>query len=147
VQLLHVPYQGSALAMPDLLTGRTSIMFAPASTVVPLIKSGKLRAIASTGAHRAAIMPDLPTVSEEGLSGFESSVWAGLLAPKGLPTAIEKKLEEAIMASASMSDVKEKFAAEGFDVVARGHADFTAYIDSENAKWAKVIQVRNLKLH
>jgi tripartite-type tricarboxylate transporter receptor subunit TctC len=147
VEMLHVPYQGSALAMPDLLMGRTSIMFAPASTVVSLIKSGKLRAIATTGAHRAAIMPDLPTVSEEGLSGFESSVWAGLLAPKGIPAAVEKKLEEAILAAASMPDVKEKFAAEGFDVIVRGQEDFTAYIKSENAKWAEVIRDRHLKLH
>jgi tripartite-type tricarboxylate transporter receptor subunit TctC len=147
VKMLHVPYQGSALAMPDLLAGRTSITFAPASTVVPLIKSGKLRAIASTGAHRAEIMPDLPTVSEEGLTGFESSVWAGLLAPKGLPPAIEHRLEEAILAAAKTSDVKQKLGAEGFDVVTRGHGDFTAYIESENAKWAKVIQDQNLKLH
>jgi tripartite-type tricarboxylate transporter receptor subunit TctC len=147
VKMLHVPYQGSALAMPDLLAGRTSIMFAPASTVVPLIKSDKLRAIASTGAHRAEIMPDLPTVSEEGLTGFESSVWAGLLAPKGLPPAIEHRLEEAILAAAKTGDVKQKLAAEGFDVVTRGHEAFTAYIESENAKWAKVIQDQSLKLH
>jgi tripartite-type tricarboxylate transporter receptor subunit TctC len=147
VQMLHVPYQGSALAMPDLLAGRTSIMFAPASTVVPLIKSDKLRAIATTGAHRAAIMPDLPTVSEEGLSGFESSVWAGLLAPKGIPTSIEKKLEEAVLAAALMPDVKQKFAMEGFDVIPRGQVDFTAYIKAENTKWAKVIKGRDLKLH
>jgi tripartite-type tricarboxylate transporter receptor subunit TctC len=147
VQMLHVPYQGSALAMPDLLAGRTSVMFAPASTVVPLIKSGKLRAIATTGAHRAEIMPDLPTVSEEELVGFESSVWAGLLAPNGLPTAIEQKLEEAIVATASMSDVKQKLAAEGFDAIVRGQKDFTAYIKLENAKWAKVIQDRSLTLH
>jgi tripartite-type tricarboxylate transporter receptor subunit TctC len=146
VQMLHVPYQGSALAMPDLLTGRVSIMFAPASTVVPLIKNGTLRAIATTGAHRATIMPDLPTVAEEGLPGFESSVWAGLLAPKGLPPEVEKKLETTILAAAASPDVKQKFEAEGFDVIPRGQADFMAYIKSENAKWAKVIKERDLNL-
>lgn len=146
VQMLHVPYQGSAPAMPDLIAGRVSIMFAPASTVAPLIKNGSLRGIATTGAHRAAIMPDLPTVAEEGLPGFESSVWAGLLAPNGIPPAVEKKLETAILAAASAPDVKAKFAAQGFDVIPRGQADFSAYIKSENAKWANVIKERSLNL-
>ena len=147
VQLLHVPYQGSARAMPDLLAGRTKIMFAPASTVVALIQEGKLRAIASTGLHRAAIMPDLPTLNEQGLPGFESSVWAGLLGPKGLPPAVAKKLEKAILSAASDPAVKAQFTKIGFDVTARNQADFTAYIKAENKKWGKVIADRQLKLH
>ena len=146
VQMLHVPYQGSALAMPDLIAGRVSIMFAPASTVIPLIKSGALRAIATTGAHRSTFMPELPTIAEEGLPGFESSVWAGLLAPKDTPQNIEEKLESAILAAAAAPDVKQKFAAQGFDVVTRGQADFTSYIHSENSKWATVIKERGLDL-
>jgi tripartite-type tricarboxylate transporter receptor subunit TctC len=144
--MLHVPYQGSALAMPDLIAGRVSIMFAPASTVIPLVKSGALRAIATTGAHRSAIMPDLPTVAEEGLPGFASSVWAGLLAPKNTQQNVEKKLESAILAAAVDPDVKHKFAAQGFDVVTRGQADFASYIHSENLKWATVIKERGLDL-
>jgi tripartite-type tricarboxylate transporter receptor subunit TctC len=146
VQMLHVPYQGSALALPDLIAGRVSIMFAPASTVIPLIKNGTLRAIAITSAHRSAIMPDLPTIAEEGLPGFESSVWAGLLAPKNTPPNVEKKLASAILAAAVAPAAKQKFAAQGFDVVTRGQADFTAYIQSENSKWAKVIKERSLNL-
>jgi tripartite-type tricarboxylate transporter receptor subunit TctC len=147
VQLLHVPYQGSARALPDLLAGRTKIMFAPASTVVPLIKQGKLRAIASTGLQRAAIMPDLPTLNEQGLPGFDSSVWAGLLGPKGLPPAVAKKLESTILAAAANPAVKTQFTKIGFDVTPRNQADFTAYIKSENKKWARVIAERHLELH
>lgn len=146
VRMLHVPYQGSASAMPDLLAGRVAIMFAPASTVVPMIKSGSLRAIAVTGAHRAASLPDIPTVAEEGLPGFESSVWAGLLAPKGTPVTIQKRLETAILAATTTPKVKAKFATESFEVIPRGEADFTDYIKAENAKWSGVIKERDLHL-
>jgi tripartite-type tricarboxylate transporter receptor subunit TctC len=146
IQMLHVPYQGSAAAMPDLLEGRTSLMFAPASTVISLVKAGKLRAIASTGLRRAEIVPDLPTVAEEGLPGFESSVWFGLLGPKGLPPEIAKKLETSILAAAAAPDMKEKFGAQGIEVIPRGQSDFTKYIKAENEKWGKVIKDRNLKL-
>jgi tripartite-type tricarboxylate transporter receptor subunit TctC len=121
-------------------------MFAPASTVIPLIKSGALRAIATTGAHRSTFMPELPTIAEEGLPGFESSVWAGLLAPKDTPQNIEEKLESAILGAAAAPDVKQKFAAQGFDVVTRGQENFTLYIHSENSKWATVIKERGLDL-
>jgi tripartite-type tricarboxylate transporter receptor subunit TctC len=146
VQMQHVPYQGSAAAMPDLLEGRTSLMFVPASTVVDLVKSGKLRAIAATGSKRLALMPELPTVAEQGLSGFESSVWSGLLAPNGLPADVAKKLETSILAAAASPDMKDKFAVQGIEVIARGQKEFGVYIKAENEKWAKVIKDRGLKL-
>jgi tripartite-type tricarboxylate transporter receptor subunit TctC len=146
VTMLHVPYQGSAAAMPDLLEGRTSLMFVPASTVLDLVKAGKLRAIAATGSHRLALMPELPTVAEEGLPGFESSVWSGLLAPNGLPPEVAKTLETAILAAAAAPDMKDKFAVQGIEVIPRGQKDFSAYIKAENEKWAKVIKDRGLKL-
>lgn len=147
VQMLHVPYQGSAAAIPDLLAGRTSLMFAPASTVIELVKGGKLRAIASTGLHRAKVMPDLPTVAEEGLPGFESSVWFGVLGPKGLPPEIAKKLETSILAAAASPDMKDKFSVQGIEVIPRGQGDFINYIKAENEKWGNVIKDRNLKLN
>jgi tripartite-type tricarboxylate transporter receptor subunit TctC len=147
VSLLHVPYQGSAAAMPDLLTGRTSIMFAPASTVVSFLQSGKLRAIASATAKRMPGMPDLPTAGEQGLPGFESSVWFGILAPSGLPEPIAKKLEQAILQAAASPDVVEQFKPQGIDVIRRDRAQFTNYVKSESAKWSKVIADRGLKLN
>jgi tripartite-type tricarboxylate transporter receptor subunit TctC len=147
VNLLNVPYQGSAQAMPDLLTGRTSIMFAPASTVVSFLQSGKLRAIASATAKRMPGMPDLPTAGEQGLPGFESSVWFGLLAPAGLPEPVAKKLEEAVLQAAASPDVVEQFKPQGIDVVRRNRTEFGSYIKSETAKWSKVIADRGLKLN
>ena len=146
VRLLHVPYQGSAAAMADLLTGRTSLMFAPASTVLEFVKSGKLRAIVSATSKRMASLPELPTATEQGLPGFESSVWFGILAPRGLPEPIAKTLETAILQATTSPDVIAQFRTQSIDVIQRGQADFTAYIKAENEKWAKVIEVRGLKL-
>lgn len=146
VQMQHVPYQGSAAAMPDLLEGRTSLMFVPASTVVDLVKAGKLRAIAATGSKRLGLMPELPTVAEQGLPGFESSVWSGLLAPNGLPAEVARKLETSILVATASPDMKDKFAVQGIEVIARGQKDFGVYIKAENEKWARVIKDRGLKL-
>jgi tripartite-type tricarboxylate transporter receptor subunit TctC len=142
-----VPYQGSAAAMPDLLTGRTSIMFAPASTVVSFLTSGKLRAIASATEKRMPGMPELPTASEQGLPGFESSVWFGILAPAGLPDPIARKLEAAILQAAAAPDVLEQFKPQSISAIPRDRAAFTAYVKSENAKWSKLIADRGLKLN
>lgn len=146
VRLLHVPYQGSSAAMADLLTGRTSLMFAPASTVLGFVKSGKLRAIASATNKRMASLPELPTAAEQGLPGFESSVWFGILAPRGLQEPIAKTLETAILQATASPDVIERFRTQTIDVIQRGQVDFTAYIKAENEKWTKVIAVRGLKL-
>jgi tripartite-type tricarboxylate transporter receptor subunit TctC len=146
VQMLHVPYQGSAAAMPDLLAGRTSLMFVPASTVMDLVKAGKLRAIAATSAQRLPLMPELPTVAEQGLPGFESSVWSGMLAPKGLPPEVAKMLENAILTAGAAPEMKDKLAVQGINVIGRGSKEFTAYIKAENDKWAAVIKDRGLKL-
>ena len=147
IRLLHVPYQGSAPAMADLLGGRTSLMFAPASTVLALVKAGQLRAIASATTRRLASAPDIPTAAEQGLANFESSVWTGLLAPVGLPAPIARKLEAAILQATASNDVVAQFSAQGIDVVQRDHASFAAYIKSENTKWSSVIQASSLKLN
>jgi tripartite-type tricarboxylate transporter receptor subunit TctC len=147
VSLLHVPYQGSAAAMPDLLTGRTAIMFAPASTVVSFLQSGKLRAIASATAKRMPGMPDLPTAAEQGLAGFESSVWFGIAAPAGLPEPIARKLEGAILQASASPDVIEQFKPQGIDTIRRDHVEFPNYVKSETAKWSKVITDRGLKMN
>ena len=146
VRLLHVPYQGSAAAMADLLTGRTSLMFAPASTVMEFIKSGKLRAIASATTKRLASAPYLPTAAEQGVPDFKSSVWFGILAPRGLPDPIEKILETAILQATASPDVSAQFNRQSIEVIQRNQTDFTLYIKAENQKWSKVIQTRGLKL-
>jgi tripartite-type tricarboxylate transporter receptor subunit TctC len=146
IELLHVPYKGSSAAMADLLAGRVSLMFAPASTVLPHIRSGKLKAIASTGLKRTNSAPDLPTISELGLKDFESSVWLGLVAPLGTPAKVQATLVSAVQTALDSPEVKSQFAAQGIEVVKAGPKEFGQYIRSETDKWGKVIEASGVKL-
>jgi len=146
VKMLHVPYQGSTAAVTDLLGGQTQLMFAPTSTVLPYVRAGKLKAIASTGSRRGASAPELPTLDELGLKGFESTVWYGIVAPLGLPPKVSATLEAAIQASVAAPEVQAQFRAQGIEGSALNQKDFSAYIRGETEKWAKVIQVSGIKL-
>lgn len=146
VRMLHVPYQGSAAAITDLLAGRISVMFAPVSSVLPLIRSGKLTAIASTGGTRSSIAPELPTLSELGLTGFESSVWFGITAPRGLPARAESILTSAIREAVSSPEVQSQFNANGIETSILNLSDFAAFIRAETGKWARVIESQGIRL-
>jgi tripartite-type tricarboxylate transporter receptor subunit TctC len=147
VKMLHVPYQGSNAAMADLLSGRTALMFGPISTVMPHIKSGKLKAIASTGLRRSALVPDLPTLSELGLKDFESTVWSGIMAPPGLPPKVEAALASAVQAAVNSPEVQAQFKAQGIDSSLLLQKEFATYIRSETDKWTRVIQTSGIKLN
>jgi tripartite-type tricarboxylate transporter receptor subunit TctC len=146
VKMLHVPYQGSSAAVTDLLGGQTQLMFAPTSTVLSYVKAGRLKALASTGSRRTAAAPELPTLDELGLKGFESSVWYGIVAPPGMPPKVTAALEAAIAATVAAPEVQAQFKAQGIEGNALNAKDFNAYIHSETEKWAKVIQVSGIKL-
>jgi tripartite-type tricarboxylate transporter receptor subunit TctC len=145
VKLVHVPYKGSSQAVVDLVAGRVSLMFSPASTVLPHIKSGKLRPLASTGIARANAMPDLPTLSESGLPGFDTGVWFGLLAPAKTPPAVVERLASATAQARESPEMKSQFGSQGIDVLQGGPKEFGDYIDKEIAKWAKVIKAAGVK--
>jgi tripartite-type tricarboxylate transporter receptor subunit TctC len=147
IETLHVPYKGSSDAMLDLLAGRVSMMFAPASTVLPHIQSGKLKAIASTGLKRSNIVPDLQTVSELGLKEFESSVWFGLVAPLDTPANVQATLASALRTALDSPEVKSQLLAQGIDVVKADPQEFGRYIRAETEKWGKVIQGSGIKLN
>jgi len=147
VKMIHVPYQGSNAAMSDLLAGRTTVMFVPASTVMQYVNTGKLKALASTGLKRTFVAPDIQTLNEQGLAGFESTVWFGLMSPLGTPEAIEKTLNKAIDLAIQSTEVQTQFKALGIDSAYLNNKDFLAYIKSENDKWAKVIKSSNIKLY
>jgi tripartite-type tricarboxylate transporter receptor subunit TctC len=147
VKMIHVPYQGSNAAMSDLLAGRTTVMFVPASTVMQYVNTGKLKALASTGLKRTFVAPDIPTLNEQGLAGFESTVWFGLMSPLGTPEAIEKTLNKAIELAIQSPEVQSQFKALGIDSAYLNNKEFLAYIKSENDKWAKVIKSSNIKLY
>ncbi len=147
VKMIHVPYQGSNAAMSDLLAGRTTVMFVPASTVMQYVNTGKLKALASTGLKRTFVAPDIPTLNEQGLAGFESTVWFGLMSPLGTPEAIEKTLNKAIDLAILSPEVQTQFKTLGIDSTYLNNKDFLAYIKIENDKWAKVIKSSNIKLY
>lgn len=147
VKMIHVPYQGSNAAMSDLIAGRTTVMFVPASTVMQYVNTGKLKGLASTGLKRTFVAPDIPTLNEQGLAGFESTVWFGLMSPLGTPEAIEKTLNKAIDLAIQSPEVQTQFKTLGIDSTYLNNKDFLAYIKSENDKWAKVIKSSNIKLY
>ena len=146
VKLTHVPYKGSPQAMTDLLGGRVQAMFAPASTALPHIKAGTLKALAVSSAKRTGSSPELPTIAESGLPGFETSVWFGLLAPTGTPRDIIERLNREANRAIADPAVKTQFAAQGIDGMGGTAEQFAAYIKDETAKWARVVQASGAKI-
>jgi tripartite-type tricarboxylate transporter receptor subunit TctC len=147
VDMVHVPYKGSAQGVIDVIAGRVPVMFAPASTALPHITSGKLVAIATTQTKRAGIAPDLPTVSEAGLKGFDTGIWFGLMAPTGTPQPIIAKLSKAANEALKSPDVIEPLKKQGIDVVGGSQDEFAKYIQSEIAKWARVIKSAGIPIN
>jgi len=135
VKLVHVPYRGSPPAVTDLLGGRVSMMLGVASTVAPHIKSGALKGLASASPKRPHIAPDLPTIAEAGVAGFDASVWFGLMAPANTPKAVVDKLADAANKALKDKDVVDKLRASGFDPLGGSPAEFGKFIAAEHDKW------------
>lgn len=140
VNIVHVPYKGQPPALVDLISGQVQIMFPNIPVVMPYVKTNRLRALAVTTLSRTALFPDLPTMAESGLPGFEVNQWSGLLAPAGTAPAIVNKLFDGVSAALKQPDVRDSLMAQGFEPVGSSPADFAAYIKSETAKWGKVIR-------
>lgn len=139
-ELLHVPYKGSAPAMTDLLGGQISIMFDNLPSAIQHVRSGKLRPIAITTAKRSPELPDIPTIAEAGVPGYEAMSWFGLFAPAATPKPVLDQLNAALVKVLNQPDVKKKIAEQGGDVVAETPAQFAAFIQSESVKWGKVVK-------
>ena len=146
VQMTHVPYKGSAPALQDLIGGNVQLMFDNLPPSLPQIKSGKLRAIAVTSAARAPALPDVPTIAESGLPGFEASSWFGLLAPAGTPPAIIAKINAEVATWLASPEGREKLAAIGANAAGGSPEDFARHIQAETAKWAKVVKESGAKV-
>jgi tripartite-type tricarboxylate transporter receptor subunit TctC len=145
LDFVHVSYRGAAPANADLLGGQVKAMFNNPINALPQIKAGALRALAVTGRERLALLPDVPTVAEEGYPGFEASTWYGLFAPAGVPPALAAKISADAIAALKLPDVREKLSQQGFDVIAGDPAAFAALLKTELAKWAAVIKAAGLK--
>jgi tripartite-type tricarboxylate transporter receptor subunit TctC len=144
--VLHVPYKGTANAITDLLGGHVQMMFAPPPTVVAHVKSGALRALATTGNRRMALLPDVPTISEAGVPGYESLGWFGLVAPTGVPPAIIAKLNVEINRILQLPDMRERLRETGAEPVKTTPEEFRAFIRKDNAKWATLIKEKGLDI-
>ena len=145
VTMVHVPYGGSPQAVTDLLAGRIQVLFSPASTVLQHVREGKLVALASTEAKRTAIAPDLPTMAEAGLPGFETGLWFGLMAPVGTANEIVDKLNRAGNEALKAEEVGKALAPQGIDLVGGSADDFARFLDSEMKRWTTVAQAAGLK--
>jgi tripartite-type tricarboxylate transporter receptor subunit TctC len=145
VQMVHVPYAGSAQSITDLLAGRIQLVFTPASTVVQHVQAGKLVALATTEKKRAAIAPDVPTMGEAGLPGFDTGLWFGLLAPVGTPKAAIDRINAAANQAIKSEQVIKALQPQGIDLLGGSSDEFTRYIASEMERWNKVAHAAGLK--
>jgi tripartite-type tricarboxylate transporter receptor subunit TctC len=140
IDVVHVPYKGTPLAVTDLLSGQVSFMFANALSVLPQVSAGRLRALGITSAKRSATTPQLPTMAESGMPGFESGTWFALLAPAGTPREVVARLSGAVARVTQNKDVREKLAAQGAEALTMTPEQTAAYIKNEIAKWGKVVR-------
>jgi len=140
IDMQHVPYKGSSPALTDLIGGQVQLMFDSMPSAMPFVKAGKLRPLAVTTAKRSLAVPDLSTVAEAGVPGYDISTWYGLWGPKGLSKEVTDKLANEVARILKLPDVKERYAALGAEPVGNSPEEFAAYCKSELLKWAKVVK-------
>lgn len=146
VKLVHVPYKGIGAAINDLVGGQVNMMFAPALTAVPFIRQGKLKAIGLASAQRSAALPQVPTIAEQGLPGFQALSWYALMAPAGTPQAIVSKLNELFNRELAKQETRAQFVALGMEPGAGTPEQVAQRIASETAQWSEVVRKRHLKV-
>ena len=145
VYIVHIPYKGSAGARTDVLGGQLEMMFDAIPTMTEHIKSGKVKALATTGRARSAVLPDVPTMAEAGVTGYEATLWLGLMAPKGTPAAVVNKLNAEVAKITSHPDVRRTWAAQGTTAMTMGVDEFARYLQADIVKWAHVVKVSGAK--
>jgi len=143
-RLIQIPYKGSAPALIDVLAGTVDVMFCPINSALPHIRSGKLRALGTTGTSRLALLNGVPTIAET-VPSFESDIWIGMITPAKTPPAIVTKLNSELRRILSLPDVKEKLADQGIDAESSSAADFTKLIATDQKRWAAVIKAADIK--
>lgn len=143
--MVHIPYKGGAPALTDLIAGQIQFMFPTMLAIAPHAKSGRLRSLAVSSLKRSAAMPDLPTIAESGVPGFEATSWNGVMTPAGVPPAIVDRLYRDIAQTLQTPDVRDKLAADGAEAVGSSPQEFTRMIRAELDKWAKVTKAAGLK--
>jgi tripartite-type tricarboxylate transporter receptor subunit TctC len=145
VDLLHVPFRGAGPAVIDVIGGHTKAINATISTLSPHIRGGKLRAIGVSGTKRSAVMPDVPTIEEGGVPGYDAGNWIGVAAPAGTPAAIVARLHKEISGMLDLPDIQKQIASDGSEIMRMSPAEFAAYMDNEMAKWGRVVKTAGIK--
>ena len=146
VFLVHIPYRGSSGARTDVLGGQVDMMFDAVTTMTEHVRSGKVRAIATTGRQRSEVLPDVPTVSESGVPGYEATIWLGLMAPKGTPKAVVDKLNETLNAALRQPELKQQWSRQGATPLVMTPQAFDKYLQDDIAKWATVIKSAGIQM-
>jgi tripartite-type tricarboxylate transporter receptor subunit TctC len=145
IYLVHIPYRGSTGARTDVIGGQVDLMFDAVTTMTEQVKAGKVKAIATSGAQRSSVLPDVPTMTEAGLAGYDATIWLGLMAPKGTPKAVVDRLNEAVTKITGSADVKAAWGKQGAAPIVMNAEAFDKYIKDDIDKWAKVIKTAGIK--
>lgn len=145
-RMLHVPYRGAPPVYTDLIAGQITLYMGTIPAALPLVKSGRLKALATTAARRPRVFPDLPTISESGLKGYDVATWYGVLAPVGVPAPVLAKLHADLVRVIEMPDVQQRFSGEGGETVGNTPAQFTAFIADELRKWARIAKEAGVRV-
>lgn len=145
VEMTHIPYKGGGNAQNDLMAGQVQLYFAATASALPHVASGKMKALAVTTANRIAALPNVPTIAESGLPGYDATLWYGLIGPKNLPTPIVEKLNAAVNRALLTQEAREKLLADGAEPAGGTPAEFTTTIRNEISQWGKVVQDLGIK--
>ncbi|HXD46955.1 MAG TPA: tripartite tricarboxylate transporter substrate binding protein [Pseudolabrys sp.] len=146
VNIVHVPYRGSNGMRTDILSGQIQMLFDSVPTMAPMIKEGMVRALGTTGTQRSPILPDVPTIAEAGVPGFQATLWVGFMAPAGTPQPIVDRLNREITKIVSRPDIKGAWAQQGATAMTMTQPAFKAFMEAQIAKWAKVIAANHIHL-
>jgi tripartite-type tricarboxylate transporter receptor subunit TctC len=146
IDIVHIPYKGGGAAVTDLLGGQVSMYFGTTPSTMPHVRTGKLRALGVTTAKRSRAAPDVPTIAESGLPGYEQSAWHGLLAPAATPQSIIARLHSEVLRVLRSQDVVDRFAVQGIEVIGSAPAEFAVFIKQDVAKYEKLIRTAGIRI-
>jgi tripartite-type tricarboxylate transporter receptor subunit TctC len=145
VDIVHIPYKGSSQARTDVLGGQVDMMFDAVTTMSEFARSGKVKALATTGKVRSSVLPGVPTLSEAGVVGYESVIWLGLMAPKGTPLDVVKKLNAEIVKIVSRPEVRDDWAKQGATAMVMNQEEFARYVSDDIVKWERIVKISGAK--
>jgi len=145
VEIVHIPHKGSGEARTSVMSGQVEIMLDAITTMVPMARAGRVRALGTTGLKRSTVLPDVPTISEAGVAGYETTIWLGLMVPTGTPKAIIDRLNAEVVKIIARPDVKKAWNEQGAEPMSMTPGEFEKYLNADIAKWAKVVKVSGAK--